>query len=204
MTRQFPEEAELNLAADKLGEATLLLATKQQELEQRLLELVARRVTLKWTDWTADRVARGVLNAAEAHDGKKGGPMAAEVAPNGITPIVKPLGSKEVAELRKLELRLTALTGRWEAAAAQLALVVRAREAYEAALSAREEGYSAVGLARAQRDLAKEDFLDAFAEFSGRVKTRFPRDREMQQMFFDSERESSGVSKDDDDSEPEN
>jgi hypothetical protein len=33
--------------------------------------------------------------------------------------------------------------------------------------------------------LAKEDFLDVYAEIAARVKAEFPRDRKMQDLFFD-------------------
>ena len=60
-----------------------------------------------------------------------------------------------------------------------------ARKSYEAALSARREALQNASNERTARDLAKEDFLSVYAEIASRVKAEFPRDRKMQDLFFD-------------------
>jgi hypothetical protein len=55
---------------------------------------------------------------------------------------------------------------------------------------------AAAAAARAVRDAAKEDFLDAFAAVAGAVKELFPRNRPTQEVFFDQFR-SRGASVDD-------
>jgi len=63
--------------------------------------------------------------------------------------------------------------------------IVALRERYEAALTARTEGVGKAADARAARDAVKEDFLDVFAVVAARIKAEFPRDRAMQNLFFD-------------------
>lgn len=55
---------------------------------------------------------------------------------------------------------------------------------YENALKARKNGYDAEALARAARNLAKEEFLDVYAEVAGRIEAAFPRDKKTQDLFF--------------------
>lgn len=75
---------------------------------------------------------------------------------------------------------------RWGGALAKRAEITSLRKDYETALEQRKAAGQKASNARAARDAAKEDFLDVYAEITARVKAEFPRDRRMQDIFFDS------------------
>ena len=77
-----------------------------------------------------------------------------------------------------------ARTGTPRAAAAS-SKIVAARKSYEDALNARRDSLQNASNARTARDLTKEDFLSVYAEIGARVKAEYPRDRKMQDLFFD-------------------
>jgi hypothetical protein len=87
--------------------------------------------------------------------------------------------------MHDLEGRYDVLVATWPDAAAEKAKIVTARKAYEAALSARRDALQNTSNARTARDLTKEDFLSVYAEIAARVKAEYPRDRKMQDLFFD-------------------
>jgi membrane protein involved in colicin uptake len=59
------------------------------------------------------------------------------------------------------------------------------RAHYETALKQRKEAGQNASNKKAARDTAKEDYLDVYAQVAARVKAEFPRDRAMQDLFFD-------------------
>lgn len=84
-----------------------------------------------------------------------------------------------------LEGRLEALSGTWDAAAAEQASIKKLRSQYETALKQRREAGQNASNKKAARDAAKEDYLDVYAQVAARVKAEYPRDRAMQDIFFD-------------------
>jgi hypothetical protein len=87
--------------------------------------------------------------------------------------------------MHDLEGRLEAAAGAWAGALATRAEITTLRTNYEAALENRRAATQKASNARATRDAAKEDFLDVYAQITARVKAEFPRDRPMQDLFFD-------------------
>ena len=73
----------------------------------------------------------------------------------------------------------------WPAAGAEKAKVTAERVKYEAALGGRRTAMVTAADLRAKRDAATEDFLDVYATVAARVKAAFPRNRVMQDLFFD-------------------
>jgi hypothetical protein len=172
------------------------LATKLEAFNNNLIKaqnaygdsvtaMIPVRVDVRFIDYTADDGVRAALRNAESADGKKGGKIASQLFPNGVTPIVRPVGETEVKELRDLEGRYDTLTATWQQAAPEKAKIVALRTQYEAVLAARKDGMQTTSNPRAARNAAKEDFLDIFAFAAGHVKAEFPRDRAMQDLFFD-------------------
>ena len=84
-----------------------------------------------------------------------------------------------------MEGRYDGLIGRWTDAGTEKAKVSALREQYAMALQARRDAEQQETNMRAQRDLAKNDFLDVYAEVANRVRALFPRDRKKQDLFFD-------------------
>ncbi len=171
--------ARLESLAGTLEAATAALMGRQQTYRESVLALIPLRVTVKLVDLRADEVVRSVKRAAD----DAGAAVSSAVFPGGVTPIIRPVGQTQAAQLRALEGRLTASS--WDGAAAQLARVTAARESYEGALKRREDGMIAAADQRALRDAAKEDFLTVFAEVAAGIQQVFPRDRRRQDALFD-------------------
>ena len=173
------------------GGLATLMAT-QDAYRSGVLACIAPRVEVKLVDHKADNEVRSGKRAAD----DAGKDVAAAVYPDGTTPIIRPIGQSEVNELRLLEGRILAAVPRWTGATASHARIAHVRTQYETALTNRSNALSAAAHKRALRNAAKEDFLDLFAKAAGTIKALFPRDRAVQDIFFDDVRAS-------DDSEPE-
>jgi hypothetical protein len=185
MLGQFPANPALAALATTIGAATSALTAAQHAYAEGVVALIAPRVLVRYADHSSDLAVRAVQRAAETADGMKGGKIAAAVFPGGVTPIVRPVGATQVAEMRALEGRLEAAVTLWPGAGAEKAKLTDERTKYEAALAARKTALEKVADLRAKRDAAKEDFLDVYAATAARVKAEFPRNRAMQDLFFD-------------------
>jgi hypothetical protein len=185
MLGQFPANAALAALSTTIGAATSALTAAQGAYAEAVTALIVPRVLVRYADYSADLAARAVQRAAETADGAKGGRIASALFPGGVTPIVRPVGATQVAEMRALEGRLEAAMSSWPGAAAEKAKITGERTKYEAALAARKTAMEKAADLRAKRDAAKEDFLDVYAASAARVKAEFPRNRPMQELFFD-------------------
>lgn len=90
-----------------------------------------------------------------------------------------------MVELRHLEDRLKALGG--PIAAEHLGPLEEVRIKYEAALAMRRNALIDLGLGakRQLRNLAREVWVEAYVANQGAVREAYPRDRRMQDLFFD-------------------
>jgi hypothetical protein len=167
-----------------LVNATSALLARQSELHAKRKALILLRVEVAICDRISDQVIRACLKRAEIEDGKAGGRIVTTLFPNGSTPIIKPVGSTQVDEMRQLEGRYDNMAATYSGAADDKNKVATERTRYETALGARKNGIEQVTQARAARDLAKEEFLDVFAEVAGRIQAAFPRDKKTQDLFF--------------------
>jgi len=193
MLSKFPANVVLVELAAKVGAATSAVSSAQLTYAQAVVAMTVPRVEVKFADYSSDNTVRGTMRAAETADGVKGGKIADAVFPGGVTPIVKPVGATQVTEMRKLEGRLEAAAGIWPGALAEKVKVMDERVKYEAALAARKTAMEQSADKRSLRDAAKEDFLDVYASASARVKGEFPRNRAMQDLFFDKVNEAGAV-----------
>ncbi len=173
------------IAALLSGRTTLML--KQDEYRTAVLDCIGPRVAVILVDLRADAVARSAKRSAD----EAGKDVAAMVFPDGITPIVRPVGQSEVDALIKLEARVLAATSRWSEATAIHERIVQVRTRYEAALALRATALNAAASKRALRDAAKEDFLDTYAKVASAIKGLFPRDKALQDIFFEDVRSAS-------------
>jgi hypothetical protein len=162
------------------------LTTKQSEYRTAVLDAIASRVAVLMVDLRADAVTRSAKRAVD----DAGKDVAAMVFPEGVTPIVKLFGQSEVDALIALEDRILAVKGRWSEAMATHARIVEVRTRYETALRNRTTALNFASSKRALRDAAKEDFLDTYARVASAIKGLFPRDRVMQDIFFEDVRAS--------------
>ncbi|TKD09386.1 hypothetical protein [Polyangium fumosum] len=184
MLAKFQDVPALNGLAAKLETATKLLLATQDAYDAKVKALIVLRVEVKFTDLLADRAIRIALKRAEIEDGKAGGKIVSMLFPSGSTPIIKPVGGTQVQEMRALEGRYAEVGGIYPAAADEGQKIEALRVRYEQALDARRMGMEAAAQARAARNLAKEEFLDVFAEIANRIKAAFPRDKATQDLFF--------------------
>jgi hypothetical protein len=181
----FPANPALTALSTTIGAATSALTAAQNAYAEAVIALVVPRVLVRYADYSSDMAVRASQRAAETADGIKGGKIGGAVFPGGVTPIVRPVGATQVTEMRALEGRLEAAITLWPGAGAEKAKITDERTKYEAALTARRTALEKSADLRAKRDAAKEDFLDVYAATASRVKAEFPRNRAMQDLFFD-------------------
>lgn len=184
MLSKFTSKPALLSFATSMTAATDSLETAQGAYAASVLALVFPRVGVRYNDFISDNVVRALQRRAELFDDKTAGPTASFLFPEGVTPIIRPVGQTQVDAMLKLEGKLDALAS-WPEAAAEKAKLTTAREAYATALQDRATAMLASAALRAKRDAAKEDFLDVYATVAAKVKAEFPRDRAMQDLFFD-------------------
>jgi DnaJ-domain-containing protein 1 len=162
--------------------------TELAQAERRLVEaeenLTLVRVEVKFEDHSSDQFLRHLQSLAEAADKRKGGKLSKMLFPAGLNDITKPTGATQVERMRALEARLVQVQG-WDDAAGLLAELIGHRTRYEGAIEMRNEAERQVVIARAARNAAKERFLDLYADIAGQIRSIFPRDRRMQDLFFD-------------------
>lgn len=185
MFSKFPQNKTLTALSGTLAAARTALSAAQHAYVEAVSEIVHARAEVRFIDYASDNGVRGAARKVEDADGRKNGRIASIVFPAGMTPVIKPVGATQVREMRDLEGRLEAVAGTWSAAAAEKAAITGLRTSYEAALEARRAAAQKASDKRAARDAAKEDFLDVYAEVAARLKAEFPRDRPMQDLFFD-------------------
>lgn len=181
--------------------ATTGLTSAQSAYAQAVVAIITPRVAVKYADFTSDRAVRAAQRAAETADGEKFGKVATAVFPDGVTPIVRPVGQTQCDLMRALEGRLEAAASIWPGAMAEKAKITAERTTYEASLAARRTAMEVASDLRAKRDAAKEDFLDVMAAAAGRVKEQFPRNRAMQDLFFDRVTDAAAIDDDAEDDE---
>ena len=184
MLGKFTNKPALLSLAASIAAATDSLEAAQGAYAGSVLALVIPRVGVRYNDYVSDNVVRALQRQAEMFDGKRGGATGSFLFPDGVTPIVRPVGKTQVDAMQLIEGRLDALAS-WPDAAAEKAKLSAARASYAAALSDRDAAMLATAALRAKRDAAKEDFLDVYASVAAKVKSEFPRDRPMQDLFFD-------------------
>ncbi|MBI5498565.1 MAG: hypothetical protein HY904_26425 [Deltaproteobacteria bacterium] len=183
--RSFTEQPALIPYADALALATAPLVAAHAEVTVAVRGLLPVRVKVRFTEYFAEVGVRALHKRAEAADGKKDGKIAKALFPNGLGPVVAPTGPAQVKAMEELEGRLKAAGALWPQAADELVKVMALRTEYATAVDARRAGVLAAVAARAQRTLNKEDFLDAYAKACAGVAGLFPRDRRLQNLFFD-------------------
>jgi hypothetical protein len=122
--------AELEAIAARIAAGSLQLVSAHGVYRERVLDLIEPRVEVKMVDLKADDVVRSVKRLADEAK------VADRIFPDGVTPIVKPVGQSEVDELQKLEERISGSIG-WADKDAAQARIASVRADYETALGRR-------------------------------------------------------------------
>jgi hypothetical protein len=185
MMGRFPSSAELVELGAKLSVARDNLAAAERNCAVAEAGMLPARVTVTHADYESDEGLKQSRRAAELADGEAHGPIMMHLFPEGTTPIVRLLGVAQVKQMKDLEGRYDGLMSRWADAQSEKDKITALRQRYEQALNARSNAAQALSNARSLRDLAKEDFLDVYAEVANRVRALFPRNKKKQDLFFD-------------------
>src|SRR5688572_22055340 len=90
MLAKFPQNQVLASLATTLTTATTNLAAAQKAHADAVIALIPKRVAVKYADFIADKVVRGLQRQAEIADDKKNGKIGTALFPNGVTPIIRP------------------------------------------------------------------------------------------------------------------
>lgn len=171
--------------ATKMFAARDKLAQAEQAFNDAEAHVLPMRVNVRFADHESDECIKQRKRAAQMADGETEGPFAVHLFPHGTTPVTRPVGAAQIKEMRALEGRYDALLDRWPNALTEKNIVTTLRQSYELALAERATAEQAVIDTKAARDLAKDDFLNVYAEIANRVRALFPRNKPKQDVFFD-------------------
>jgi hypothetical protein len=160
------------------------LAGAERALDDANEALLVARIDVRYEDHASDEWLAVLQRHAQIADGHKGGRLNTTLFPDGLNDITRRQGASQVKRMRDLQSRLEQITG-WPEAPAQLATLIARRTSYEQAIEARTEAERRQSDARVARDAAKVRFLDVYAEVAARIQAEFPRNKRMQEQFFD-------------------
>jgi len=198
MCGKYPANAALASIATKLGGAAGALDGAQAGYAAAVRAILPARVDVKFENHVADRRIRLTQQKAEIADGKKNGAVASHVFPGGSAVIIRLLGQSQVDAMIALEGRLAAVAPVWADATQEQQAIAQLRQGYAAALAARTKAAQDAAALRSARDVAKDQFLTAYAEAQGLVQAEFPRDTVQQDLLFDDVRTRSSAAQADD------
>lgn len=198
MLGKFPDTPALAPLAVKMAAAAKGLEDSQAAYAASVTAILPTRVDVKYENFVSDRRVRITQQKAEMADGKKNGAIASQAFPDGSAPIIRLVGMSQVDQMVALEGRLAALAPLWSDAAAEAKVIGQFRSAYKKAVDGRTKAGQAATNLRAVRDVAKEAFLTTYDEITSRVSAEFPRDTQMQDIFFDDARANSAAQQADD------
>jgi hypothetical protein len=185
MLGKFHSNAVLVGLAARMEAAGEALDAAQSVYVNAVKAILLTRVDVKYEDHVSDQRIRALLMKAQLADGKRGGPIAAQLLPSGSSEIIRRLGRSQVQEMVNLEGRLSAVLPMWPDAAGELADITAHRATYAAALDGREQARQVARDLRAARNVQKELFVTTYTEIVSLVAAQFPRDKAAQDLFFD-------------------
>lgn len=185
MMSNFTDNPQLVAFGQQLLAAGTELDTAQTKYTDAVKQIVFARVDLKYINHIADDGLRMAMRRAEMADGKVGGVLASKLYPDGVTPIAKPFGKAQVAAMVDLETRYEKVAKAWPDAPKEQAIIADLRTQYDDRITAREQAKKNAHDLKVARDMVKDDFLTLYAQIAAGVKVEFPRDRKMQDLFFD-------------------
>lgn len=193
MCGKFPGNATLASVASKLGTTAAALDAAQTKYASAVKAILPLRVDAKYANFVADRRIRLTQQKAEIADGKKNGAIASRLFPEGSAVIIRLLGQSQIDAMIALEGRLAAVAPVWADAAQEQQATAELRQEYATVLAARTKAGQEATALRVARDVAKDQFLTAYAEAQGLVQAEFPRDAVHQDLLFDDVRSRSAA-----------
>ncbi|MDI1478005.1 hypothetical protein [Polyangium sp. y55x31] len=179
----FPETTS---AASDLGTLNDTLAAQHENRRALRVPVLRTRAALRFAEYGVERVIRSALRAAEIEDGGRRGRICAGVFPKGSTPILKPVGKRQVKPLKDLVERLekSKVAGIDAYRAAWLPKLKDALASFEAAVAKHLAALSAHDDAFKAELALRDAHHDAVDRIMGQVRAAFPRDRALQDVIF--------------------
>lgn len=158
--------------------------SKRIALRRPLLE---KRATFRFAQYDTDQTIRMSFRAAEIADGgRKNGPIASFLFPDGLGPVVAPHGARQIAPTEKLIADMKRC--KVEGSAAFLAEWTPKLEAILAKLESTANAHSLARKAYAdafQDEVAlRSEHYQAIDKLMGLVRATFPNDRAKQDLVF--------------------
>lgn len=185
MFSKFPDNAVLVALAAGLQAASDDLWNAQSAYEGALRAMIPTRVDVKFENLVSDRRIRLTQQKVEIADGKKDGRIGKALFPEGSSPITRLLGQSQVDAMKDLEGRLEATVPLWSDATSEKADIKKYRESYKTAIDGRQSAEQKAQDLLALRDAAKDRFVTKYSQTQSLVEAEFPRDKPMQELFFD-------------------
>jgi hypothetical protein len=192
MMDQFDETRPL---AEGFRPSLAALEAADKAVEGALDGLLFPRVRLAVTEVVVDTGLRRLHAVAKGEDGGKEGPLVATLFPAGLSPVVQPVGVRQVAAVDALLQRAEARKlGEHPVLGPRLVALKAERDRLAAALQERDSARAALSMVRANELAAREDFVAAYSKDAGLLRALFPTDRQRQELFFDQWRATPSVS----------
>ena len=185
MLGKFPDNPLLVDLSQRMFLGVSTLRAAEQEVVTKQDALLLARVDLGYADYDSDQATRSSKKRAEIADGAPRGHIVSRVFPGGIADITRRFGESQIVAMRTIETRIANARSIWPDAEQELTRLQGSRERYEVALAARNQARQDLRDARTNRNAAREHFIDLYAEISSLVKAEFPRNRVLQDLFFD-------------------
>jgi hypothetical protein len=160
-------------------------------------DLVVPRVKLRFAERRAEEALRRLANGASDLDGKRGGPIYVALFPNTLTAETAPRAAAQRAAVERVVQRLASQTPAAALREVHLSALTAAFDQMTTTLAGRLRAAEALGQARAREDAAYDDFSRAYDASAGELRRLFPRDREAQNVYFDSARKRGRVEDED-------
>jgi hypothetical protein len=192
---QFDETRPLVAAFLKVVQTLIAARGKVSDAEDALIPI---RMALMLGELNLEKEMRRLNGACQAVDGKRRGPTATACYPKGMKPALVPVGQGQVDEAAALLIRTKERgLNTHEKLADNLTAIGGARDVLQTRVDARKTAYETLAAAKAAEGLAREDFCSAYVRQAGLIKSIFPDDRQLQELFFDTFRKSPSTASED-------
>jgi hypothetical protein len=180
------EESSTTTLAETFRPAFLALQAAASATAAALDATIHPRVALRFSERKIEEAIRSLARAAQSLEGgKAGGAIGSALFPRGINAEVKPMGPVQLESAQGLLNRLVAQTTAAPLRGVHEPALRSAIADMTAKLAARDAATAAYDVAMAREVAARADFCRAYDGMAGTIRSRFPKDRAAQSVFFD-------------------
>ena len=182
--RFFPETAGFAPSFESLNNDLDAAHTTRYSLRKPLLE---KRAAFRFAHYETDQTIRMTHRAAEIADGgRKHGPIATFLFPDGLGPVVAPHGARQVPPTEKLvaDMKRCKLAGSEAFCAEWLPKVEAVLAKFKAAVDGYDVARKAYLSAFQDEITLRAEHYDAIDKMMGLVRSAFPNDRVKQDLVF--------------------